>query len=99
MAIDDFGTGYSSLTYLKDLPIHTLKVDRAFVSQIGVDNRGDALVRTIVTLAKNLGLRVVAEGVDTLEQETFLRTLGCDDAQGYFYFKPLPASDLKAALS
>jgi EAL domain-containing protein (putative c-di-GMP-specific phosphodiesterase class I) len=57
------------------------------------------LVRTIVTLAKNLGLRVVAEGVDTLEQETFLRTLGCDDAQGYFYFKPLPASDLKAALS
>jgi diguanylate cyclase (GGDEF)-like protein len=99
IAIDDFGTGYSSLTYLKDLPIHTLKVDRAFVSQIGVDNRGDALVRTIVTLAKNLGLRVVAEGVDTLEQETFLRTLGCDDAQGYFYFKPLPASDLKAALS
>jgi diguanylate cyclase (GGDEF)-like protein/PAS domain S-box-containing protein len=99
IAIDDFGTGYSSLAYLKDLPIHTLKVDRAFVSQIGVDNRGDALVRTIVTLAKNLGLRVVAEGVETLEQETFLRTLDCDDAQGYFYFKPLPASDLKAALS
>jgi EAL domain-containing protein (putative c-di-GMP-specific phosphodiesterase class I) len=57
------------------------------------------LVRTIVTLAKNLGLRVVAEGVETLEQETFLRTLDCDDAQGHFYFKPLPASDLQAALS
>jgi diguanylate cyclase (GGDEF)-like protein/PAS domain S-box-containing protein len=99
IAIADFGTGYSSLAYLKDLPIDTLKFDRTFVSQIGVDDRGDALVRTIVTLAKNLGLRVVAEGVETLEQETFLRTLGCDDAQGYFYFKPLPASDLKAALS
>jgi diguanylate cyclase (GGDEF)-like protein/PAS domain S-box-containing protein len=98
IAIDDFGTGYSSLAYLKDLPINTLKVDQAFVCQIGVDKHGDSLVRTIVTLAKNLNLRVVAEGVETLEQEIFLKTLGCDDAQGYYYFKPLAADDLEKAM-
>jgi diguanylate cyclase (GGDEF)-like protein/PAS domain S-box-containing protein len=99
IAIDDFGTGYSSLSYLKDLPINTLKVDRAFVCQIGVDKRGDSLVRTIVALAKSLELTVVAEGVETAEQEAFLRVLGCDDAQGYLYFKPMPAGDLLVALN
>jgi EAL domain-containing protein (putative c-di-GMP-specific phosphodiesterase class I) len=98
IAIDDFGTGYSSLAYLKDLPINTLKVDRAFVSQIGVDPKGEAIVRTIVMLAQNLGLRVVAEGVETEAQDQFMKRLGCDDGQGYLYYKPLKIEDLELAL-
>jgi diguanylate cyclase (GGDEF)-like protein/PAS domain S-box-containing protein len=95
IAIDDFGTGYSSLAYLKDLPITTLKVDRAFVSQIGVDPKGEAVVRTIVMLAQNLDLKVVAEGVETEEQDAFLKHMGCDDGQGYLYFKPMNIEDLE----
>ena len=98
IAIDDFGTGYSSLAYLKDLPITTLKVDRAFVSQIGVDPKGEAIVRTIVMLAQNLNLRVVAEGVETEDQDQFMKQLGCDDGQGYLYYKPLKIEDLEQVL-
>lgn len=98
IAIDDFGTGYSSLAYLKDLPITTLKVDRAFVCQIGMDPKGEAVVRTIVMLAQNLGLKVVAEGVETQAQDAFLQELDCDDGQGYLYYRPLTLEDLEQSI-
>ncbi|WP_148714798.1 putative bifunctional diguanylate cyclase/phosphodiesterase [Chitinolyticbacter meiyuanensis] len=93
IAIDDFGTGYSSLAQLRALPIDRLKIDRAFVDEIR-DGKGGLFAETIVTLAKKLGLGIVAEGVETPEQAGFLRALGCGEAQGYFYAKPMPLNEL-----
>jgi EAL domain-containing protein (putative c-di-GMP-specific phosphodiesterase class I) len=98
IAIDDFGTGYSSLSYLKRLPIDTLKVDRAFVSGVTSDPHDAALVRAIVTLAQNLNLRVVAEGIETEEQLDFLRLLRCEEGQGYLFSKPQPGAVLERVL-
>jgi len=89
IAIDDFGTGYSSLSQLKNLPIDCLKIDRAFVSEIA-DGRGGMYAETVVALGRKLGLTTIAEGVETAEQAGFLRALGCSEAQGYFYGKPMP---------
>lgn len=94
IAIDDFGTGYSSLSVLKALPIDILKIDQSFVRDLGKDLGDRAIVEAIVNMARALALRVVAEGVETQEQQIILNDLGCDEHQGYFYSQPLPANML-----
>ena len=89
LAIDDFGTGYSSLSYLHRFPIDTLKIDRSFINRIDIDGENLELVRTIVTLAWNLGMDIIAEGVETAKQLAQLKALKCEYAQGYFFARPL----------
>ncbi|MEJ7712468.1 MAG: EAL domain-containing protein [Pyrinomonadaceae bacterium] len=89
LSIDDFGTGYSSLSYLHRLPIQTLKIDRSFVRQMLENQENAEIVRTILALAKTLGMDVVAEGIEEREQAEYLRTLGCEAGQGYYFSKPL----------
>jgi diguanylate cyclase (GGDEF)-like protein len=99
VAIDDFGTGYSSLSYLKKLPIDTVKLDRSFVSEATTDSNDAALVMAIITLAHNLKLKVIAEGIETEEQKTFLRLLRCDEGQGYLFGKPMPPNVFASTLA
>lgn len=95
IAVDDFGIGYSSLNYLKRLPINLLKIDKSFIRDLGRDQADEVIVQSIIQLAHGLGLRVVAEGVETKEQATYLKRYNCDYAQGYYYAKPMSFVQLK----
>ncbi len=95
LSIDDFGTGYSSLAYLQRLPVHEVKIDRSFVAALRLERGADAIVRSVLDLARNLDLSVVAEGVEDAETFDRLRVLGCDEAQGYFFAAPMSAADLE----
>jgi diguanylate cyclase (GGDEF)-like protein/PAS domain S-box-containing protein len=93
ISLDDFGTGYSSLSYLKNLPIDTLKIDKSFIDEVHASPSDAAIALTIIALSRNLGLGVVAEGVENREQYVFLQNNGCDMVQGFYISKPLPAAD------
>ncbi len=95
LAIDDFGTGYSSMTYLKDFPVDRLKIDQGFVYNLEQTPANEAILNAIVTLGRNLGLKVIAEGVETEYQRNFLKDIGCHELQGYFYSKPLAITDFE----
>jgi len=98
VSIDDFGTGYSSLSYLKKMPLSELKIDKSFVDDTPDDADACAIVKTILSLAKSLNLKTVAEGVETKRQLAFLRSEGCDEMQGYLFSKPLPATEMATLL-
>ena len=99
ISIDDFGTGYSSLLYLKRLPANELKIDRGFVTELAQGNDDAAIVSAIIALGQTLGLKIVAEGVETAEQQELLTRLGCHTLQGYLLGRPLPAELLVKSLT
>jgi diguanylate cyclase (GGDEF)-like protein/PAS domain S-box-containing protein len=99
VALDDFGTGYSSLTLLRDLPVSTIKIDRSFIAPIGIDRSATAIVRRLIALCEELGVTTVAEGIETQQQMTALRSLGCTQAQGYLVGPPAPLDLARGGLS
>lgn len=98
IAVDDFGTGYSSMSYLRDLPVGTLKIDGSFIRQLGQSDANDGIIESIITLGKSLDLTLVAECVESQEQAKILKELGCDVIQGYYYSKPLSPEKTEAFL-
>ncbi|WP_137935796.1 EAL domain-containing protein [Chitinivorax sp. B] len=98
LSLDDFGTGYSSLAYLKRFPFDTVKIDRTFVSDITTDSEDAAIASAIISMAHNLQMHVIAEGVETNEQLRFLRAKGCDQIQGYYFSRPVPAAEFESML-
>lgn len=99
IAMDDFGTGYSSLAYLKDLPIDKLKIDRSFLTNVPGNIKDEAIIKTIITLGRNLNLRIIAEGVETIEQSEFLLDNNCLLSQGYYFARPMSADAISSRLS
>ena len=97
ISLDDFGTGYSSLSYLRHFKIDTLKIDRSFVCDMFADDSAMALIKSIIALAKNMKMVIIAEGAETVEEANMLRDLGCEMVQGYYYARPMPEDDLLAA--
>jgi EAL domain-containing protein (putative c-di-GMP-specific phosphodiesterase class I) len=97
--LDDFGTGYCSLSYIKSFPVDGVKLDKSFVEGLGEDTMGMALVQKIIELCHTLGLEVVAEGIETPEQATLLKDMGCDLGQGYYFGRPLPSEEFEERLS
>jgi len=98
LLVDDFGTGYSSLSYLKRFPLNTLKIDQSLIQGLSSNSNDESMTVGIIAMAHSLQMRVVAEGVETLEQLEFLRRKGCDDVQGFYYSKSLPLQELKVFL-
>jgi EAL domain-containing protein (putative c-di-GMP-specific phosphodiesterase class I) len=98
IAIDDFGTAYSSLSRIKQLPIDRIKMAMEFVHGISVSEKDEAIAKIIINLAANLGLKVIAEGVETEYQFEFLKSRVCDEVQGFYFYKPMPASDVETIL-
>jgi EAL domain-containing protein (putative c-di-GMP-specific phosphodiesterase class I) len=98
VAVDDFGTGYSNLAYLKRFPMDMVKIDKSFISGLGEKPEDTAIVEAVISLARALGLRTVAEGIETLGQLERLRDLGCEWGQGYYFFGALPAYEAGALL-
>jgi len=98
IGLDDFGTGYASLTHLRRLPLTFVKIDQTFVRGLGTVREDERIVSAVVDLAANLGLRSIAEGIETKEQLDRLRELGCDQGQGYLFSRPLPSSEVSTVL-
>ena len=98
ISIDDFGTGYSSLSYLHHFPIDILKIDQSFINNMVDDKNALELVKSIIDLSHNLGMKVIAEGIETQEQSNMLKNMNCDQMQGYYYAKPMPFHDFIAYL-
>lgn len=99
VSIDDFGSGYSSLSYLHAFPIDTLKIDQSFVRSMIGSASSMILVKSIIGLARNLGMKIIAEGIETIEQARLIRELGCDECQGFWFSRPLPFKDAQAFLN
>jgi diguanylate cyclase (GGDEF)-like protein/PAS domain S-box-containing protein len=98
VTVDDFGTGYSSLSYLRKFPVDSLKIDQSFVRQIGADGDDSTIVKAVIGMAQGLKLRVIAEGVETADEVAFLRACRCDEAQGYYFSRPVPAQQFATLL-
>jgi EAL domain-containing protein (putative c-di-GMP-specific phosphodiesterase class I) len=98
VSVDDFGTGYSSLSYLQQFPIDVLKIDQSFVRRMTTNPGETAIVSAIISMAKSLHLKVIAEGVETLDDLMFLKTQECDEAQGYYFSRPVPPEQFAALL-